>query len=123
MSSQNSIGLAELIAKVRQELLSTENTADVPLFSVDEVKLELQVTVTKEGEAGLHIEVVELGGKVSREDVHKIEVTLTPLVAKEKRATLFQERYPNFWKKIEDKSLEPALNKGQADEDLTRSMG
>jgi hypothetical protein len=114
MPKDNPIGLAELIAKVRQELLNVEQAPDVPLFSVDEVKLELQVTVSKEATGGLNIEVVELGGTVNREDVQTIELTLSPLVNKEQRIALFKEKHPDFWKQIEEKSLTPALNKGQS---------
>jgi hypothetical protein len=98
MPKKNSIGLAELVAKVRQELLDLENAPDVPLFSVDEIKLQLQVTISKEANGELNIEVVELGGGVSREDVQQVELTLTPLVNKEQRITLFKDKHPDFWK-------------------------
>lgn len=95
MTQENPIGLEELIEKVRQELLSTERkSGEVPFLSVDEVSLELQVTIQKEGEAGIKIHVIQLGGKVSRDDVQTIKVTLTPLLSKEERLKQFERQYP-----------------------------
>src|SRR5438876_571710 len=74
-----SVGLAELIQQVEAELLSYgPGTGRVPLFYVQEVTLELQVTISKEGSAGLRIQVIEAGGAIKREDVHTIKVTLDP---------------------------------------------
>jgi len=111
MSKEKSIGLAELIEKVKRELLSTKAEAEgtVPLFSVDEVSLELKVTVRKEGKAGLQIHVVEAGGGVGRDDVQTVTVTLSPLVSKEERVRLFKERYPERWQAVEDASVEAGL--------------
>ena len=51
MEQQNTIGLAELIEKVKSELLSEDLGADgtEPLFSVDEVTLELSGHSEKRG--------------------------------------------------------------------------
>jgi hypothetical protein len=57
------IGLSELIGRVKTDLLTHQPTDDLPpLFSVDEVKLELKVTVTREVKGGLKVYVIELGG-------------------------------------------------------------
>lgn len=78
-----SIGLAELIQQVEAELLSFgPGTGRAPLFYVKEVTLELQVTMSKEGSAGLRIQVIEAGGAIKREDVHTITVTLDPIMEK-----------------------------------------
>jgi hypothetical protein len=107
MSEAKPIGLAELIEQVKSDLLHTEtdDQRTVPLFSVDTVELELQVTVRREGKGRLKIYVLELGGSSSRDDVQKLKVTLTPLLSKEERIHLLKERYPEGWKVIEKASV------------------
>lgn len=98
MPDQNSpsIGLAELIQQVKQELLSTvtdQNStisgqaAAAPILFVGAVELEIKVTVSREGKGGVKIDVLavgggELGGTVKREDVHTVKVSLSPLFDK-----------------------------------------
>jgi hypothetical protein len=100
MTQENPIGLAELIDTVRQELLLQEllstgpGSGNVPFLSIDEVSLELQVTVQKEGNAGIKINVIQIGGSVSRNDVQTIKITLTPLLSKEARLSHYQKHYP-----------------------------
>lgn len=124
MSEENSIGLAELIEQIKQELLSTEAEGEkpIPLFSVDQVSLELQVTARKEGKAGIKVYVVELGGGGSRDDVQKVTVTLTPLLSKEERISLYKTRYPEKWQVLEETSIEGLL-KGSNDEPLGDLLG
>ncbi len=102
-----SIGLAELIEQVKRELLTTSlnNETDVPFLSVDSVELELQVTVKREGKTGIKIYVLEAGGGVSRDDVQKVKVTLSPLLSKETLLKDYQSRHPDQMKKLADKSL------------------
>ena len=111
------IGLAELIEQVKRELLPTTSDKDteVPFLSVDTVELELQVTVRKEGKAGLKVYIFEAGGGGSRDDLKKVKVTLSPLLSKEKRLNLYTKRYPEHVKDLIDRSLE-ALNKGDDNE-------
>jgi hypothetical protein len=95
MTQDNPIGLAELIQTVKQELLSTDfQSEEAPFLSVDEVSLELQVTVQKEGEAGIKIHVIQIGGRLSRDDVQTIKVTLTPLLSKEARLKHYELQFP-----------------------------
>lgn len=124
MSEENSIGLAELIEQIKRELLSTEAEGEkpIPLFSVDQVNLELQVTARKEGKAGIKVYVVELGGGGSRDDVQKVTVTLTPLLSKEERIALYKTRYPQKWKVLEETSTEGLL-KGSNDKPLGDLLG
>ncbi|HWS82722.1 MAG TPA: trypco2 family protein [Ktedonobacteraceae bacterium] len=112
--SDNPIELRELIEQVKEELLSQEMGTNnkVPLFSVDEVELELQVTVCKEGKAGLQIHVIELGGNVSRDDVQVVKVTLSPLLSKEERIRLYKSRYPDRWQALEDAAVQGGLKGG-----------
>lgn len=124
MAQEDTIGLAELIEKVKSELLSQELGADgtEPLFSVDEVTLELQVTVKKEGKAGLKVYVVEAGGGASRSDVQVVRVKLTPLLSKEERIRVFQNLHPGEWKAIEAASVKGVL-KGVTRQNLSNLYG
>lgn len=107
-SDKNSIGLAELIEQVKQELLtpSLDKEGDIPLLSVDSVELELQVTVKKEGKGGVKIYVLELGGGGSRDDVQKVKVTLSPMIGKEKLLELYRKRHPERLQELVDQSIE-----------------
>jgi Trypsin-co-occurring domain 2 len=81
----DSIGLNELIYQVKRELLcpSPEDVDPVPIFAVDEIQLEIAVTVRKEGQGGINIQVLSVGGAVASEDVHVVRVTLKPLRTRE----------------------------------------
>ncbi|AKG20140.1 trypco2 family protein [Calothrix sp. 336/3] len=119
MSSE--IGLAEFIQQVKKELLTTypNSENDTPLLSVDSVELELQVTVKKEGGGGVKINVLqfgggELSGKVSRDDVQKVVVKLSPLLTKEQLLKAYYQKNPEKWQKLLDTSVEGIL-KGNDD--------
>jgi hypothetical protein len=111
VSDTNGIGLAEFINEIKRELLSleTEKQENVPLFSVDEVELELQVTVRKEGGGGLSIQVIQLGGQIGRHDVQRAKVTLTPLLTKEERLEYFKTHYPENWKALQEGQIQATM--------------
>ncbi|NEO57797.1 MAG: hypothetical protein F6K54_34920 [Okeania sp. SIO3B5] len=81
-----SIGLAELIEKVKAELL---NPAKNPRFLfVDNVELELQVVVRKDAKTGLKIDVLGIGGAkvgadVEQRNIQRVKVSLSPVFTKE----------------------------------------
>ncbi|NET16266.1 MAG: hypothetical protein F6K08_27300 [Okeania sp. SIO1H6] len=102
MSNESSIGLAELIQQVKQELLTQapDSETDIPIFAVDSVELELQVTVKKEGKGGIKIYVLELGGGSSRDDVQKVKVKLSPLLNKEQLLAIYKKKYPEHFKDL-----------------------
>jgi len=90
-----SIGLAELLQQVEAELLSYgPGTGKTPLFYVDEVSLELQVTISKQGNAGLRIQVIEVGVDIKRDDVHTIKVTLDPIIEKQDLLDYYKQHAP-----------------------------
>lgn len=122
MQNENSIGLAELIEQVKRELLSTTSDAetDVPLLSVDQIELELQVTARKEAKGGLKVYVVQLGGGGSRDDVQKVKVTLSPLFNKEERLKKLKQENPEKYKDTIEKSYK--LNKG-GNSNLSKKYG
>jgi len=101
------IGLTELIYQVKKELLSPDSRrADpVPLFAVEEIELEIAVAVSREGEAGINIQVLSLGGGVSREDAQTVRVTLKPLQSREELIAELRQRDPQLFASMAEESL------------------
>ena len=91
------IGLSELINQVKQELLTPpDKNGEPPVFFVDSVELELQVTAKREGNAGVKIDVVSIGGvegggTLGHEKTHTVKVSLSPLFEKEQMAEWFKD--------------------------------
>jgi hypothetical protein len=85
------IGLAELIDKVKEELLCKVDPKKPPMFKLEKVELELNVTVTREekneAKGELKVWVFSIGAGANetggRQDVQKIKVTLDPLFTKD----------------------------------------
>ena len=128
----NGIGLGEFIAKVKEDLKPTE---DSPIFFLEKAELEIHVTVSQEGslegeakgKADLKINVLgvdllklgkaEVGGKASgklqRQDVHTLKVTLTPILTKEEiKSTLSKEELEEIGAAIKKKIM-----RGEKEED------
>jgi hypothetical protein len=103
------IGLAELIDKVKEELLFKVDDNKPPMFMVEKVELELNVTVTREetneAKGELKVWVLSIGEGASvkggRQDVQKIKVTLDPLVSKD-----------DYLKSLSIKEREKVINQG-----------
>jgi len=114
VAEENTIGLAELIEQVKRELLapSIEGETDIPLLRVDEVELELQVTVKKEGKRAIKIYVLELGGGGSRDDVQKVKVKLSPVINKETLLNLYRKRHPERLEKLVEQNIEGTFKGG-----------
>ncbi|WP_405875625.1 MULTISPECIES: trypco2 family protein [unclassified Streptomyces] len=85
MGDTEPVGLAEAIGTVRAELAraQAEGAESDWRFSVEQVSLEFSVQFHRAGEggAGLRLGVVEarLGGSVSHDSTHRIQVDLKPL--------------------------------------------
>jgi Trypsin-co-occurring domain 2 len=97
-----SIGLADLIQQVKQDLLSTVpgESADAPIFLVESVELELKVAVRQEGKTGIKIDVLAIGGGevgagVSQDKTHTVKVKLSPLFDKERLMEFYQTFHPD----------------------------
>jgi hypothetical protein len=115
--AQESIGLAEFIEQVKQDLLSVApgKEKEAPFLFVESVELELQVTVKRTVKTGakgsLKIDVLgsggeiglEGGGDVGRDHVQKVKIKLSPLFDKERLMefyqTLHSEQVPTTVKK------------------------
>ena len=113
MEQENALGLTELIEQIKQDLLAHELDASTPpLFSIEEINLELQVTVEKTGSAGVNISVLQAGVQKSAQDIQSIQVKLTPLLSRDQRIAAMKENYPELWKKSVLLSAE-TLNRGE----------
>ena len=112
-----SIGLTELIYQVKRELLSSESRQNdpVPLFAVDEIELEVAITVSREGQVGINIQVFSLGGGASRADAQTVRVKLKPLRTREELIADLQKRDPGLFDTMTEESLLLLLKGGQAD--------
>jgi Trypsin-co-occurring domain 2 len=133
---QSSIGLAEFIQQVKQDLLSvapgTEN--DAPFLFVESVELELQVTVKRTGKAGakgsVKINVLgtggeisgEVGGDISHDAVHKVKVKLSPLLDKDRLIEFYKAQHPDRIRPIVDNSVH-GLIKGDEESNLIDDLG
>jgi hypothetical protein len=106
------IGLTELIYQVKRELLNADGREDdpVPLFAVEEIELEVAVTVSREGQAGINIHVFNVGGSASREDAQTVRVKLKPLLSHEQLLAVLQKRDPSLFEAVSEESQ--ALLKG-----------
>jgi uncharacterized membrane protein YdbT with pleckstrin-like domain len=79
---------------------------------VDEVELELQVTVKKEAKGGVKIYVLDLGGGGSRDDVQKVKVKLSPVIDKETLLKLYRKRHPERLEKLVERGIEGTFKGG-----------
>ena len=122
---EGSIGLSELIEQVKQELLSpTHSKSSLPILCVDSVELQLQVTVRREDKGSLKVNVVsvlngEMNDGVSRDDVHQVKVTLSPLFDKAQLVKWYKTLYPNEILPAVKSSLD-SLMKGEEGDLATR---
>jgi len=109
------IGLTELIYQVKRELFSSGSRQDdpVPLFAVDEIELEVAVTVSREGQAGINIQVLNLGGGASRADAQTVRVKLKPLRTREELIADLRTRDPQLFDTMTEEALS-LLKGGQA---------
>lgn len=74
-----SIGLAEFIQNIKDELIQQHN-AEKPLFIIGEIELEIGVTVERSANGGMDIKVVQFGMQGTATDIQTVRVKLHPLV-------------------------------------------
>jgi hypothetical protein len=80
---KKTIGISDLIARLKTELLSKQNTDEPNLFSIDEITVEVNFVIDGNIESGFNLGVVTLGSEVSEERVQKITVKMSPIVSKQ----------------------------------------
>jgi hypothetical protein len=135
-NDKGSIGLAEFIQQVKQDLLSVApgNDKDAPFLFVESVELELQVTVKRTGKAGakggVKINVLGTGGEVAaeasgdlgRDDVQKVKVKLSPLFDRERLTEFYQTLHSDKVPTTVKNSL-AGLLKGDEESNLNDDLG
>lgn len=87
----NNFSLQEVITQIKNELLSATNSPDYPLFLVDKLEIEVAISIKAEGSGGIKIQVVDLGGSVSREKCNKVTITLSPILSREEQRALIDK--------------------------------
>lgn len=80
---KKTIGISDLIARLKTELLSKQTTGEPNLFAIDEVTVEINFVVDGNIESGFNLGVVTLGSQVGEERVQKIIVKMSPIVSKQ----------------------------------------
>jgi len=106
----NEIDLADLIFQIKTELLArrpAEKAQGLPaLFWIDQVELELSVSITAQTGGKIKISVIPVDAEVSgtreKQQGHTVKVRLTPLLSlDEMRSLLSQDpEFQEAWKKI-----------------------
>jgi hypothetical protein len=121
--NNESIGLAELIEKVKSELLTPPNSKEksVPFLFIDNLELELQVVVKKDAKTGLKIDVLGLGGAniggdVAQQNLQKVKVTLSPLLTKEEMKEHYKTLKPKSYSESYSQS-QRGIMKGSGNSD------
>ena len=82
-SKSKTLGLRELINRVKQDLLSEQLQDDPAIFSIDEVLLELNFSISGDIESGFDLGIVTLGSEINEQRVQKITLKMTPLIQRE----------------------------------------
>ena len=85
------IGLQELVHQVKKELLAHSPDDPVPVFYIEGVDLELSVAFRKEGQAGVRVYVVDIGGGVGHEQAQRVRVSLRPLYSREEMRRFIEQ--------------------------------
>jgi hypothetical protein len=92
MAKESPIGLAELIQRVKEELLEEHDETN-PLFAIGSIELEISFSVERDAKGGISIQVVQAGVEKKWTDVQTVKVTLDPLVTIEEiKKTLTEEQ-------------------------------
>jgi hypothetical protein len=102
--------LQSVISQIKHELLSATNSPEYPLFLVEKLEIEVAISIKAEGNGGIKIQVIELGGNISREQCNKITITLSPILSREEQRELITKD-PRLLNGIERASA-GALRKG-----------
>ena len=83
--------LQAVIAQIKSELLSATSSPEYPLFLVDKLEVEVAINIKAEGHGGIKIEVLELGGGISREQCNTVKITLSPILSREEQRKLIDQ--------------------------------
>lgn len=79
MLGENGLGFKEVLTKLKNDIKSIQEQDEKDrMFILEDIEIELSVTMTKGGDGGINIWVVKIGGSVEKENVHKVTLKLTP---------------------------------------------
>jgi hypothetical protein len=79
MDAGADIELSDMVSYVISQIQTAhQRAASQYTLSLDECTIEMNVTVTREGGAGIKAYVVEIGGSMAAERVHKVTVQFRP---------------------------------------------
>jgi hypothetical protein len=118
MTNSNSIGLAELIENVKQDLLNSsysDKETNIPLLYIESVELELKVTVNRGVKGGIDIKVLSLGSDASQNEAQTVKVKLSPLLSKEALQNIYLKQHPDKLEDFKTQSFNTIL---RGDDDL-----
>ncbi len=79
MAESNPIGIKELIARIKAELLEEEDDTK-PIFAIAQVELTIAFTAERNINGGINFHVVQTGGERKSSEVQTVTVALEPLV-------------------------------------------
>jgi hypothetical protein len=77
--TKDSLGLKELIRKIKQELLES-NDSEPKIFLVGPIDLEISFTVEWNARGGVTLSVVDAGADRKSGKVHTVKIRLEPLM-------------------------------------------
>jgi hypothetical protein len=115
-----SIGLADFIDQVKRELMKSDvDGVDLPrLLMVEEVQIDIQIGVSYSANAGLNVQVVQIGGGGKHDDTHTVHVRLQPVLSHEQRLAELQKdpRWPEWSKAIVNHTVKSAGSSSQRED-------
>lgn len=77
------VTLQQLIDQVKKELIPKFDEPNKPLFLVEKVEIQVAVKITHEGNGGINLQVINIGGGVSKDFSNTITISLTPIIPPE----------------------------------------
>ena len=81
----NDMGFVEVVKAIKKEIEKLETAGKKnEMFYLNDVEVELSVSVTKGGTGGINIGIVQLGGKIEKQNLHKVKLNLSVLPKIEK---------------------------------------
>jgi Trypsin-co-occurring domain 2 len=88
MTNPSTIGIKELISRIKEELLQDHDTT-APLFVISKVSMTVTFTVERSFDGRINLQVIEAGGNHKTEEVQSVTLELQPLIEpKQVQATL-----------------------------------
>lgn len=102
---KNTLGITDLIHRIKKDLLSEQNQTPPDLFSIDELTLEISFVISGDIESGFDLGVVTLGSQISEERIQKVTIKLTPLMSKSQLIERLKSD-PKTFKKVIDSSYD-----------------